>query len=138
MITDIPINFLIDTGSTVSLISTETFNHVIRAHPNLELHQSKGSYHSQILPTVTFLDPELPHNIGNLQNVNGSDLTILGSSNIEISIGESSFFHEFIICDITPDAILGQDFLLKYVKKIDYQTHVLKTEKWGHTMLDRW
>jgi hypothetical protein len=32
-------------------------------------------------------------------------------------IEDTLFHHQFIICDITPDAILGQDFLLRHVKK---------------------
>ena len=42
---------------------------------------------------------------------------------------EKFFPYTVIVCDITPDAIIGQDFLLKYVNKIDYQKLVLQTEK---------
>jgi hypothetical protein len=43
-------------------------------------------------------------------------------------IADTLFHHQFIICDITPDAILGQDFLLRHVKKIDYQQQLLQTD----------
>jgi hypothetical protein len=43
-------------------------------------------------------------------------------------IADTLFHHQFIICDITPDSILGQDFLLRHVEKIDYQQQLLQTD----------
>jgi hypothetical protein len=34
---------------------------------------------------------------------------------------DTSFEHNVLVCDILPEGILGQDFLSKYVLKIDYR-----------------
>ncbi|CAC5391227.1 unnamed protein product [Mytilus coruscus] len=78
--------------------------------------------------SFNFLNIESPQNAYSLQNVNGTNLTTYGMVNLEFSLRDAIFRHQFIVCDITPDAILGQDFLLKHVKKIDYRSHILQTE----------
>ena len=45
----------------------------------------------------------------------------------EFSPRDAIYRHQLIVCGITPDEILGQDFLLKHVRKIDYRSHILKT-----------
>lgn len=48
---------------------------------------------------------------------------------VDITFSERIFPHTIIVCDITPDVIIGHDFLLKYVKKFDYQKLVLQIEQ---------
>ena len=48
-----------------------------------------------------------------------------GHINISIKLGKSEYFHQVIVCDISPDGILGQDFMLEHVKKIDCEQYML-------------
>ncbi|KAK3587524.1 hypothetical protein CHS0354_004807 [Potamilus streckersoni] len=41
---------------------------------------------------------------------------------------EKTFNHQLLVCDITEEGIIGQDFLLKFVDKIDYKGLRLITE----------
>ncbi|KAK3576214.1 hypothetical protein CHS0354_002814 [Potamilus streckersoni] len=41
---------------------------------------------------------------------------------------EKTFNHHFLVCDITEECIIGQDFLLKFVDKIDYKCLRVITE----------
>lgn len=64
-----------------------------------------------------------------IKDVNGNVITTYGQYTMKIVFNGEIFPHNVIICDITPDAIIGQDFLLKFVTKIDYQKMVLQTCK---------
>lgn len=46
-------------------------------------------------------------------------------------LGKHTYHQTFFICDISQDGILGQDYLLSHVKKIDYQQMVLHTGQCG-------
>lgn len=46
-------------------------------------------------------------------------------------LGKHYYHQKFFICDISQDGILGQDYLLSHVKKIDYQQMVLHTGQCG-------
>lgn len=125
----VSIDFLIDTGSTASLLSCNLYNVALKDE-NVRKRESESSTtdHACTSTFPTKALQELPENGGKLQNVSGIDLSIHGVMNAEIFIGDDTFEQKFVICDMSPDAILGQDFLLKYVRKIDYQTKVLKTD----------
>lgn len=56
-----------------------------------------------------------------LRDVNGNDLVILGSAEIPVKFKQEVYKIPVLVCDISQDVILGQDFLLKYACKIDYQ-----------------
>ncbi|CAC5425538.1 unnamed protein product [Mytilus coruscus] len=117
------LDFLIDTGSTVSLISNQVQKDISQSSQDVN-----QEYLSNGIKTNSFNFPniESPQDVYSLQNVNGTNLTTYGMVNLEFSLRSAIFRHQFIVCDITPDAILGQDFLL--VKKIDYRSHILQTE----------
>ncbi|CAG2217764.1 unnamed protein product [Mytilus edulis] len=119
------LDFLIDTGSTVSLISNQVHKDIFQSSPDVN-----QEYLSNGIQTNSFNYPniESPQDEYSLQNVNGTNLTTYGMVTLEFSLRSAIFRHQFIVCDITPDAILGQDFLLKHVKKIDYRSHILQTE----------
>jgi len=55
-----------------------------------------------------------------IKDVNGENLKVYGTVQIKINFEKETFEHSVIICDILPEGILGQDFLLKNVTKIDY------------------
>lgn len=93
-----PVDFLIDSGSTSTLLS---------AH----LYQSLNTIEPIPLGSVT----------KKLRDVNGNDLVIQGSAEISLRFKEDIYKVSALVCNITQDAILGQDFLIKYGSKIDYQ-----------------
>ena len=52
-----------------------------------------------------------------------------GYANINISFDGNNVLHRFIVCDITPEGILGQDFLLKHFKMWDLDVPCLRTRQ---------
>ena len=64
------------------------------------------------------LRPELKENTFKVKNVNGIDINVYGHTNNTIKLGKNEYFHQLIVCDISPDGILGQDFMLEHVKKL--------------------
>ena len=104
-ISGVPVNFLVDTGSTCTLLSKEIYDRI---------RNESGT--------------ELSPGLKKIQGVNGSNLRTFGSSEMEISLGNATNVQRVIVSDITPEGILGQDFLLKNVRKIDYTRLVLHTK----------
>ena len=62
-----------------------------------------------------------------MQGVDGKNINVYGYANIGISFDESHLLHTVIVCDITPEGILGQDFLLKHIKTWDLAVLCLRT-----------
>lgn len=62
-----------------------------------------------------------------IRDVNGNAIENNGSLVLIVSFGDEKFPQKFIVCKIAQDGILGQDFLLTYIKKINYQRMVLHT-----------
>ena len=98
-------HYLIDSGSTSTLLSHRIYQKI---DPSLR--------------------PQLKANKFKVKNVNGIDINVYGHANISIKLGKNEYFHQVIVCDISPDGILGQDFMLEHVKKIDYEKYMLHTE----------
>lgn len=124
----IPVDFLIDTGSTVSIISSYMYETVFGIEPAQEVehtnHDNNTYTSSSCIPQLHQQDYE-----DRLQSVNGTDLKTFGTIHVEIILGNEPYLHKFIICEISPDAILGQDFLIKHAKKIDYPSQMLRTDR---------
>ncbi|CAC5414123.1 unnamed protein product [Mytilus coruscus] len=98
------VEFLVDTGSTTTLLACKMFDQILeRNKPNLE-----------------------PSRL-NIKDVNGNTITAYGQSIMNLNFNGKLFPQTIIVCDISPDAIIGQDFLLHYVNTIDYQRMVLQT-----------
>ena len=98
-------HYLIDSGSTSTLLSHRIYQKI---DPSLR--------------------PQLKANKFKVKNVNGIDINVYGHANISIKLGKNEYFHQVIVCDISPDGILGQDFMLEHVEKIDYEKYMLHTE----------
>lgn len=98
-------HYLIDSGSTSTLLSYRIYQ--------------------KIDPC---LRPQLRENKFKVKNVNGVEINVYGHTSITIKLGKNEYFHQVIVCDISPDGILGQDFMLEHVKKIDYEKYILHTE----------
>ncbi|CAC5418989.1 unnamed protein product [Mytilus coruscus] len=63
-----------------------------------------------------------------LFDVNGNPLCSYGTLKQILTLGKADFNTEFLVCDIKQDAILGQNFLLDHIDKIDYKRQVLSTK----------
>ena len=50
-----------------------------------------------------------------------SDCQIKDAAQMKILFSDKIFEHNVLVCDILPEGILCQDFLLKYILKIDYR-----------------
>ena len=88
----VQVDFLVDTGAVVSLISEELF----------ELIQQEG----EIVLNSYYC---------NIAAVDGSPLKVRGKIELEIKLGKRLFSHEvLVVSDVTSGAILGLDFLQKY------------------------
>ena len=47
-----------------------------------------------------------------IKDVNGENLKVYGTVQIKINFEKETFEHSVIICDILPEGILGQDFVV--------------------------
>ena len=81
--------FLIDSGSTDTIISASTYHKIERER-------------RPILKTVNV----------NIQQVDGTPLPVLGAALVEIQIGKAVHLVNAIFADIKCEGILGMDFLL--------------------------
>lgn len=103
------IDFLIDSGSTSNIISSKTY---------------------ELLPENS--KPELARSDLVLQGV---QLQTLGIAAFEITFKDQKEQQTAIICDIELPAILGQDFLIRNVDRIDYRKMEMKV---GNSLLPCW
>lgn len=106
------IDFLFESGSTSNIISSKTYEVL-----------SENS------------KPELARSDLVLQGVNGVQLQTLGIAAFEITFKDQKEQQTAIICDIELPAILGQDFLIRNVDRIDYRKMEMKV---GNSLLPCW
>ena len=64
-----------------------------------------------------------------MQGANGQEIEILGKIRTTLVLNDFSFEVDAIVCDILPDGILGQGFLLNHATSIDYKNNTIYTEK---------
>jgi hypothetical protein len=76
IVNEVAINFLIDTRSTVSLISCEVYVNISPINSDLVHNPTLCNYQSSASPEI--LDPELPQHKGSIQHVNDTDLRTHG------------------------------------------------------------
>jgi hypothetical protein len=85
-VNNIPVKFLVDTGSSISLISEEL-------------------YHK--------LNGELKNVDYNVCLADGNSIPILGMMNCDTTVGPLQVDQEFVVAGIHVDAIIGMDFLIE-------------------------
>lgn len=102
---NITVNFLLDSGATSSLISKDVFDRCSR---------------EQIL-TVQNDDVIV-------QGVDGKPLHIHGHTDMNLKLGSFNTTIRAIVSDIAIDGILGQDFILKHIRRWDLDTNELSTK----------
>lgn len=94
-----PCKFLIDTGSSYTLVHSKLCN--------------------ETLPS---------DNTCTLVTISGSTLTVHGPKLVALHLGSLTLQHSVRYCDITEDAILGMDFLLTHNTSLDLTRMTLKVE----------
>ena len=103
------VNILIDTGATITILSTRIFR---------ELRQN---------------DTELLRDTNvQLKQADGTPITVLGSVTLQMKMGQSVHSTEFIVAEIQNDGILGMDVLLNAGSTIDCDN--LKLSFHGETL----
>ncbi|CAG2215910.1 unnamed protein product [Mytilus edulis] len=103
---NLPLTILIDNGSTSSILNYKIYRQLADVLKNA------------ILEPSTY----------KLFDVNGNPLCSYGTLKQKLTLGTADFNTEFLVCDIKQDAILGQDFLLDHIDKIDYKRQILSTK----------
>ena len=102
----VAVEFLVDSGSTATLLSKDSFDKM-GGERTLDLHQKSIV----------------------MQGVDGKNINVYGYTNINISFDANHVLHTVIVCDITPEGILGQDVLLKHIKTWDLDVPCLRTRQ---------
>ena len=98
--------FLIDNGSSATLLSKNVCDKLDKSN-------------------IPLMIP-----VGNkMLGANGQEIQIFGKTTLPLSFGKAIFYVDVIVCDIIPDGILGQDFLLKHASRIDYKSLNIITEQ---------
>ena len=96
---------MVDSGSTATLLSKQAFDKM-----------TPGSIDLQQKSIV-------------LQNVDGKNINVYGSAEVNISFDDNHMRHNFIVCDMTPEGLLGHDFPFKHIKTWDLETPCLRTRQ---------
>lgn len=92
----VPLEWLLDTGSSRSLLSEDVYMRIPQASR-----------------------PELVACVGGLKMVDGDQLSALGRAKFVVQVDKTEYVHEFIVACTTDDGILGMDFLREHGGLID-------------------
>ena len=103
MVENIPFTFLIDTGSNVSILSSDL------------VQQLSPEFHENVQPTNT-----------KLLSVTGEVTPFLGKANIEMKLGSQHFQHSVFVADIANEGILDMDFLTAHTSDLILSRRVIK------------
>ena len=104
-INQVPIDFLIDSGSTSSILSHRAYTKIPEEHR-----------------------PPLNKVLTNVHDASGNKISTLGDFQANIELGQHEFPLTFLVCHIDQEGIIGQDFLLKYASDINYKQNIINTE----------
>ncbi|CAC5404150.1 unnamed protein product [Mytilus coruscus] len=90
--------------------------------------KDQDNRNSQSINQGNFRSPLAQPSTYKLFDVNGNPLCSHGTLKQKLTSGKTDFNTEILVCDIKQDAILGQDFLLDHIDKIDYKRQILSTK----------
>lgn len=107
-ISGLGIKMLLDTGASVSLISTHLWENLHAADPRWTLISTNAQ----------------------IRTVSGSLANVRGQVILEIAIGDQYYIHQFLVVDVREDVILGLDFLQRYQVDWSWQRGTLTLK--GH------
>ena len=104
-INDAQVNFLWDSGATVSLISKKTYDRCLE-QKDLPLIQSSCS----------------------IQGVDGANIHVYGHVEADIALGSYTTKAKLIVCDMANQGILGYDFIGKHIRYWDMENMEMLTK----------
>ena len=104
LIYNFSVNVLVDSGSTASVITTDMFEKL------------PSNLWCLLVPIKS-----------EISDVNGNNVSSIGFVTLDIKLGQEISSQTFLVCTISQDGILGQDFLLKQVSKVNYKRMVFHT-----------
>ena len=93
----LPIEWLVDTGCTTTIVSSCVFDAL---HPDER--------------------PRILNYNGELTSVDGSPVKVRGQALMNVQIGSKLFQHSVLVADVTNQGILGMDFLQKHRMTLDF------------------
>ncbi|CAC5388203.1 unnamed protein product [Mytilus coruscus] len=101
------VRFLVDTGSTISLLNLEMYSSLTEGNPGL----------------YTFSKNNLQ-----FETVSGEVINSLGTTTVDIKVGIHVFTQQVVIADIPQSGILGVDFLDKFGAQMDFQKKIIQID----------
>ena len=101
---DQPIEFLIDNGSTSSIISNKVYQKI----PD------------NIRPALKTVQTVV-------HDASGNKIKTFGTVDVKLVLAGHEFEQRVTVCEISQDGIIGQDFLLKYANTINYKQGIIQT-----------
>lgn len=107
-IASIPVNFLVDTGAAVSLLSSKVWREIENARVPIVMRPWPGE---------------------RLVGVNGTPLSVKGCIHVPLSTGGTQFDGTFVIAnDLWVEAIVGLDFIRAHKCIIDCSTNTFLSQ----------
>ena len=100
----VEIPMLIDSGASVSVMSTKCWNKLETAHPERKL-----------LPTDT-----------KIRTASGEEVPAVGCLLANVDLAGAKYLHQFLVVNVAEDVILGLDFLARYNVDCDWQQGLLR------------
>lgn len=94
-------NFLVDTGSAITIVSSSAFSQLKSLDSRLE---------------------EVPYDV---RLADGQDLLVQGQADMEITLGPLKVIHKVVVANIKQEVILGIDFLSAHDCKLDIRRALL-------------
>ena len=94
---DVEVEWLLDTGCSLSIISTEVYQRISES-----------------------LRPRLEENPIPMKTADGSRLPDLGMVQMRVRVDRREFEHSFVVASLTNEGILGTDFLRMHGGNIDF------------------
>ncbi|CAC5376638.1 unnamed protein product [Mytilus coruscus] len=101
-IQDVPVKFVVDTGATLTLISTRVYN---------------------LIPDLCL--PHLSKTRSQIKSVCDKYLSLRGKGSFKMDFGKEKFTSEAVVTDLQVDGILGLDFMKKNQCLIDVSANLL-------------
>ena len=111
-IRDVEMQWLLDTGCSLSIVSTDVFERIPVSDR-----------------------PKLGYNEVQMKTADGSILPDLGKVHLKVRVDKREYMHPFVVARLTNDGILGTDFLRKYGGSIDFAGNKFSLE--GKTLATR-
>ena len=99
-----PVSFLIDTGSTISIIGKEVWDELLAHSKNIRLEKTRKKAYT----------------------ANNQPLTLMGATEVDVKTGDQTRSQRFIVVQDASQCILGMDYLQKYTSSLNFSSQTLQ------------